>query len=99
MSRTSQTNKIQPHWWSKTLAGVILGLTLCYGLVGLFAWFGPGGIDAPAKVQLNMWLITPLWLTLLSLVYLFPTGRRAWGWLAAANGLVYLVYIGLRIWA
>lgn len=85
MARLDPTQKIQPHWWSKSLCGIILGFSLAVGLTGLFAWFGPGGIDANSKVQLNMWLIAPLWMLTLSLVCLFRTGLRAFVWLTAAN--------------
>lgn len=95
MSRRDKA-QIQPHWWSKSLAGIFPALTLSYGLVALFAWYGPGGIDAANKVQVNMWLITPIWLTIFSLVYLFPTGRKAWGWLLAANVLVFGLFALLR---
>jgi len=36
-----------------------------------------------------MWLISPLWLTIASLVYLFRDGWRAWGWLGGASVLAY----------
>jgi hypothetical protein len=82
---------IHPDWWSKTLAGAVLGLTLAFAVCGLFAWWGPGGISAPNKVQFVMWMITPLWLVIFSLVYLFRTGLRAVLWLLAANLLAYLL--------
>ena len=28
MARLSAEEKIQPHWWTKSLAGAVLGLTL-----------------------------------------------------------------------
>jgi len=71
-------------------------LTLSYGLVALFAWYGPGGIDAVNKVQVNMWMISPIWLTIFSLVYMFPTGRKAWCWLLLANVLVFGLFVLLR---
>jgi len=88
--------KIQPHWWGKTLVGAILGLLLAYAIIGLFAWYGPGGIDAPTKVQFNMWLITPLWLTIFSLVYLFKTSGDALRYLGGANLLCYAILILMR---
>ncbi|MCH2556848.1 MAG: hypothetical protein MK005_06045 [Alcanivorax sp.] len=87
---------IQPHWWSKTLAGGVLGFSLAIALSGLFAWLGPGGIGAPDKVQFNMWLVPFIWMTVFSLVYLFRTGIRAWLWLGAANGLAFLALMLAR---
>ncbi|OUR82379.1 hypothetical protein A9Q75_06615 [Colwellia psychrerythraea] len=96
MARLSADEKIQPHWWLKTLAGIVLGLTLAYAIVAIFAWYGPGGINAPVKVQFNMWLITPIWLLVLSLSYLFKTGIKAITYLGAANVALYALFFFLR---
>jgi hypothetical protein len=96
VARLSADEKIQPHWWTKTFAGAVLGLTLAYAIVVIFAWYGPGGIDAPVKVQFNMWLITPIWLTVLSLTYLFKTGVKAMLYLAVINLLFYSLFFTLR---
>ncbi|AAN53530.1 hypothetical protein HRJ35_04740 [Shewanella oneidensis MR-1] len=96
MARLAEQDKLQPDWWTKSLAGLILGFTLALGLVGLFAWFGPGGIDADTKVQFNMWLITPIWLLILSFSFLFKTGLRAIGYLSLLNILTYIVLYAFR---
>ena len=96
MNRLLAHEKIQPHWWSKSFAGFILGLTLAYAIVALFAWYGPGGIDAPVKVQFNMWLISPIWLLILSFTYLFKTGKKAFFYLGSANILLYSIFLFLR---
>lgn len=92
MARLSAEEKIQPHWWVKTFAGLILGLSLSYAFVMIFAWYGPGGIDAPVKVQFNMWMISPIWLLILSFTYLFKTGLKAVSYLLLANLLGYGVF-------
>lgn len=96
MSRLTAEQKIQPHWWLKTFSGAILGLTLSYAFIAIFAWFGPGGIDATAKVQFNMWMIPPIWLLVLSLCYLFKTGVKAFVYLLSANIVVYSLFFILR---
>lgn len=96
MTRLNDAKKIQPDWWLKTFAGLILGFSLALGLVGLFAWFGPGGIDADAKVQFNMWMIAPLWLLIFSFNFLFKTGWRSVGTLGLFNILVYVVLYSFR---
>lgn len=96
MARLAEQGKLQPDWWTKSLAGLILGFTLALGLVGLFAWFGPGGIDADTKVQFNMWLITPIWLLILSFSFMFKTGLRAIGYLGLFNILTYIVLYTFR---
>lgn len=95
MSRAA-VNKIQPQWWRKTLIGCLGSLSLAYALIALFAWFGPGGIDAETKVQVNMWLITPIWLTLFSLSYLFISWRTALLKLGLANVLAWGMFVALR---
>lgn len=96
MSRLIQEQKIQPQWWGKTLIGLILGLAIAYGFVAIFAWFGPGGIDAKDKVQFNMWIISPIWLLILSLVYLFKTTKTAFLYLFSANVAIYSLYFLLK---
>lgn len=78
-----------PDWISKTLAGGLAGLSLAFALVGLFAWFGPGGIAAHGKVQFNMWMVPVIWMGIFCPVYLFRSGARAWLWLGGANVLAF----------
>lgn len=82
---------IQPDWISKTLAGCILGFLLALSLSGIFAWLGPGGLEAPNKSQFNMWIVPPIWLTVFSLVYFFRSGLRAWLWLGGATLLAIAI--------
>lgn len=91
-----KTGQRQTALWSKTLAGVVLGWTLALALSGLFAWLGPGGIAARDKVQFNMWLIAPLWMLILSPVYLFSSGRCAWGVLLGLNILAHAALLAAR---
>lgn len=89
-------NPIKPDWWLKTFAGAVLGFTLAFALCGLFAWLGPGGISAPHKVQLVMWIIAPLWLLLFSASYFFRTGVQAVLYLLLGNLAAYLGLFSLN---
>jgi len=80
---------IQRDWGLKSLSGAVLGASLALGLVGLWAWWGPGGITAPEKVQFNMWMIAPLWMLALSAVFFMRSGRQALLVLLALNGLAH----------
>ena len=94
---------LQNQFVLKTCIGVILGLTLSYGLVALFAWFGPDNLNQELsaerllwKTQFNMWLIAPIWMLIVSFVYLFNTAKSAFIGLGLANGCVYLVWLIAR---
>ena len=89
---------MKTDWWSKSLAGIVAGFTLALALAGLFAWVGPGGINAVNKYQLIMWMVTPLWLTAVSLVFLFPSGCHAWAWLGGANVFAWIALVAARAW-
>ena len=73
------------HWFGKTTAGVVLGYALSVALSGVIALLTPGGLAGEGKLQFNMWMIAPLWATVLGFVFLFRDGRRAWSWLGAAT--------------
>ncbi|ATQ66788.1 MULTISPECIES: hypothetical protein [Methylosinus] len=74
---------------SKSLAGVVLGFALALALVGLFARLGPQGLEGGNKYQLVMWMIAPIWLSVLAFVFLFRSGLRAWLWLGGASLLAH----------
>ncbi|MCL1046969.1 hypothetical protein L2737_16850 [Shewanella electrodiphila] len=95
MARLLLQDKIQPHWWCKTFIGIFMGLLLSYGLIALFAWFGPDGLETGMKVQFNMWMISAIWLPILTLIYLFKTARSAFIYLLFANVCVYFLFVSL----
>lgn len=99
MAAESRTADFQPHWLAKTLAGCCLGLALAFVWTGFFAWYGPGGINATDKSQLNMWLVILLWLPIFSTAYLFQSGRQAWLVLGTATTLSYGLFFLLRSFA
>ncbi|TMP30165.1 hypothetical protein CWB99_03120 [Pseudoalteromonas rubra] len=95
--------RIQPHWLSKSLAGILAGGLLSFAFVGLVVWFGPDGLKGTLtssellwKTQFNMWLIAPVWLLILSMTFLFKTGKQAWGCLLLATAVCFALQAGLR---
>lgn len=78
------------NWFGKTGAGVILGFFIALGVSGLFrlavgideAFFSTAG-------QVSMWLMAPVWALVISFVFFFSTGLRAWFWLALANIVIW----------
>lgn len=85
---TTKPKAIAPDWLSKTLAGMLLGFTLAIGCAGLFSWLA-SDMALSIQGQLAMWMTAPIWMGILSGVYFFRSGIRAWAWLAGANLLVF----------
>jgi hypothetical protein len=83
-------------WWSKTVAGTLLGFTLAIGCAGLFNGLA-GGMPLTVRGQLAMWLTAPVWMGVLSGVYFFRNGKRAWAWLGGANLLVFGSLAAIRL--
>ncbi len=87
-SPSSEAVPIRRDWLAKSLAGGLLGFSLAMGCSGLLlaacASLPPG-----TRAQLAMWLVTPVWLGVLSSCYFFRSGLRAWLWLGGANLLVF----------
>lgn len=93
---TTKHKAIAPDWVSKTLAGTLLGFTLAIGCAGLFSWLAA---EMPLSIrgQLTMWMMAPIWVGVLSGVYFFSSGKRAWAWLACANLLIFSVPAASRL--
>ncbi len=87
--KASSAREIQRDWLSKALAGILLGFSLAMALSGIVAWLGPDGPAATNKFQWVMWLVSPIWLSVLSFCWLFRSGRQAWIQLGAANLLAF----------
>lgn len=86
--------RTESQWLGRTLAGLLLGLAIALVASGLFAWFGPGGImGGPGKTQFNMWLIAPVWVFILSAVFLFPSTLSAWLWLGSSACLLTVLLV------
>jgi hypothetical protein len=83
-ARPDPGRRVRPDWLSKTLAGSLLGFSLANIASGVLM---TQLHDIPLAVsgQLAMWLVPPVWLLALSLVYFFSSGLRAWAWLLGAN--------------
>ena len=58
-----------PQWVAKTTIVFLLAYPLALSISGLLAIWGGGTLTHDTKSQAVMWLITPLWLTPLSLAY------------------------------
>ncbi|MNX45521.1 hypothetical protein D3C86_760390 [compost metagenome] len=79
---------IRRDWTSKSLAGALLGFALAMGASAALAAL-TAGIPLATRSQLAMWLVPPVWLGILSTVYFFASGLRAWLWLGGACLALY----------
>lgn len=92
---TKSQPTIRQDWIAKTLAGIILGFGIALGCSGLFLLMA-SEMGSSASAQLVMWLLSPVWLTILSTVYLFRSGPSAWLWLASLNILVFALFFLIK---
>jgi len=86
---------IQRDWLSKTLAGLLLGAVLALVCSGLFSQLNPR-MPFAVRGQLAMWMVPPIWLGVLSSVFFFANGLRAWLWLGAVSVLMGGTWAVLR---
>ncbi|MDT8998604.1 hypothetical protein RQP53_04895 [Paucibacter sp. APW11] len=93
-----QTPRSAPRrdWWSKTLAGALGGLVVALLCSALFNHLAQPGLTLALRSQLAMWMVAPIWLTLLALSFGFSSGRRAWLSLGGATALLALAFVLLE---
>lgn len=72
------------------LVSTVLGFPLSILLSGL-AYHLSGGDADPAKYQVVMWIVAPIWVTIIGLSFLAPSRRACWLWLVGASLLAWLV--------
>ncbi|HBO1244607.1 hypothetical protein QOZ44_23820 [Pseudomonas aeruginosa] len=93
--RRNKPGAIRRDWISKTLAGLVLGLSLAMTASALYSALH-ADLRLPVRGQLMMWMVPPIGLGTLSTVYFFASGLRAWLWLGLANALAYGALLVLR---
>lgn len=92
---TKTRRPIRPDWVSKTLAGLVLGGVLAFGVSGVLnQLLQPMAL--PTRGQLVMWSAAPVWLGVCSGVYCFSSGLRAWLTLGASALLIHAAWHLLR---
>lgn len=91
-SSTRPRVDLMQGWAGKTLAGTICGLAIALIASGLFMYPDFERNTVFDKYQIAMWIVPPIWLTVLSCCYLFRDAGRAWLWLGGISvaGLVLL---------
>lgn len=79
---------------ARSWAAALLGLPLTIGLVGLIALAWPGRQEITALPWMLM--VFPVWIGVMSLAFVFSSGRRAWLWLGGATLFCFALLHGLK---
>jgi hypothetical protein len=79
---------------SKAVAAILLGLGLAIALCGLYGWLGPGTMTD--KYMVVLWLLVPVWLTVVSCSFFFKTAKQAWLVLIGANIVTFTLLAVIR---
>lgn len=94
--KTKIQRPIQPDWWTKTLVGAFLGLSLSIALASLVLVIGLHFLAQATIAQIAMWCIAWFWLPLFFLSYLCRTGKQALLFFSIANVIAFSLVFGLR---
>lgn len=85
------------NWTGKASAGLLLGYAIAIALSGLIDL--AAGPRSNGKMQFVMWMVPPVWCTILCLCFLFRDGRRAWlGLGVTAVALFGALWAGRALW-
>ncbi|NML34355.1 hypothetical protein [Paraburkholderia antibiotica] len=97
MTRPSASRRapgsIERDLLARFVAGMLGGFGLAIAASALFARFSSGGLDAPSKFHVAMWLVPPLWIAIASASFMFRSGARAFGWLALSNVVAFALVL------
>lgn len=92
--KSKQGLTYRPRWLLRPVLATVFGFPLAVGLSGLIVVLSPGPLTDNVKAQFAMWLITPLWLLPLCLMFF---SHRLWPWVAAFSVLNGVIF-GLLLW-
>jgi len=85
------------NWFPKASAGLVLGLTLSFALMGILGLLAHAdGQPRAVGSQFLMWLVVPVWTGILGTCFLFRSGWRAGVMLGGANAVLWAIYMGVR---
>lgn len=84
---------IQPDWWTKTLAGGVLGLTFALMFSCLILLIGRPFFEQIVLLQICMWSVPWIWLPIFFACYFTPKG-----WHAVLIMLIANLVVGLAVY-
>lgn len=80
--------------WTRYLAAALLGLPLTTAIIGLLALGWPG--DQTVTTLPWIMMAFPVWVTVMTLAFVFRSGLHAWVWLGSATVLGFVLLYGLK---
>jgi hypothetical protein len=79
------------------LLALVLGYPLAIAVSGVLQRLMQALDAGPVVGQLTMWVVYPLWIGVIAVIFLLPSKRACWFWLVLANALAalacYLCYL------
>lgn len=88
--------KIQADWWSKSIAGWVLGLSLAIACASFITLWGLNNLDKALAPQVGMWSVPWLYLPLVFIAYFIPKGWQAVVIYSVLNAIAYGILFGIR---
>mgnify|MGYP000991654181 CR=1 FL=1 len=88
----AEADDTRRHLLFKGLAGGLLGFPLSLWLSWVLMYGGRAPSIAPARDQVSMWLVVPLWCAVMGLAFLATSRARLLLWLGAANLLAFAAW-------
>lgn len=93
---TTKKQKIQPDWWTKTVAGLFLGLSFSIAIGALVFLLTLSNVERSLPAQLAMWTIPWVWLFVFFIAYFIPKGWQSLVIYSIANVIAYALVFWLR---
>ncbi|MEB6675832.1 hypothetical protein [Acinetobacter haemolyticus] len=93
---TTKKQKIQPDWWTKTFAGLFLGLSFSIAIGALVFLLTLSNVERSLPAQLAMWTIPWVWLFVFFIAYFIPKGWQSLVIYSIANVIAYALVFWLR---
>ncbi|MFV5492362.1 hypothetical protein [Acinetobacter sp. ASP199] len=88
--------RIQADWWSKSLAGWVLGLSLAIAIASLITILALKHLAPSLAPQIGMWSVPWLYLPLVFIAYFIPKGWQALLIYTVFNAVAYGILFGIR---
>lgn len=88
--------KIQPDWWTKTFAGLVLGTGFSLAIGALVILLASPYLVRGLAAQLGLWVTPWIALAMFFLAYFFPRGWQAILFYGLANLVAYTCLFVVR---